>query len=328
MAQTVLKHIALSDIVPPDEGLRKVNLEGEKFMGMVESVRLKGIMNPINVRELPTGKYGLVDGLHRFTSASFAGLTTIPAQVIECSDAELMEAQIIANLHKVEVHPVEYSRGLLTILQSNPLLTRAELSAKLAKTTSWLSERLGLLDLEESIGTMVDADQIGLSNAYSLAKLDPVEQLEFVDRAISMPPAQFMATVNGRVKEIRDAKRQGRDPKAAEFQPVAVIRSRAELVEESINKTQASLLTVKFNINDPVSAFQLGIQWAIKMDPDSVLVQVAKDAERKAEKARINAEKDVERRDKRAKEAVAKAAKLAEDAAAAIAAKIAAHALV
>jgi ParB/RepB/Spo0J family partition protein len=325
MAQTELLHVLLSQIIEPDEGLRKVDPSTEQFLEMVESVRVAGIMNPINIRRFNDGRFGLVDGLQRLTAARYAGLETIPAQVISVADGDLMEAQILANIHKIETRPVEYSRGLLAILQANPFMTRSELSAKLAKTSAWLSERLGLLKLTEEIGKMVDAEQIGLSNAYSLAKLQPPEeQAAFVDRAISMPSPQFMATVNGRVKELRDAKRQGRDAKPAEFTPIAILRGRADLIEEMNSKSFASTLTVKNNINDPVTAFQMGIKWALNLDPDSIIVQTAKDAERKVELARKNADKTEERRKQRASEAADKAAKLQHDVDEALKAKIAA----
>jgi ParB family chromosome partitioning protein len=102
-------------------------------------------------------------------------------------------------VHKIETKPVEYSKAILKIIEGNPLLSREELATSLAKTSSWLSERLGLLKLTEEIGKLVDSGEIKLSNAYALAKLPPEEQSDFVDRALTMPPQQFTPTVNARV---------------------------------------------------------------------------------------------------------------------------------
>ena len=314
-----LKHIALSEIHEPDEALRKVDRSAEDYLGLVESVRDKGIMNPITVREITdpeTGEtiYGLVDGLQRYTASKDAGKESIPCHVIKVSDAELIEAQIIANVHKIETKPVEYSKALLKVLQDNPLLTRTELANRLAKTNAWISERLGLLKLTEAIGGLVDEGAIGLSNAYALAKLPPEEQADFADRAQTMPPQQFAPTVNARVKEIRDAKRKGKDAAPAEFQPVPMLRSRAELVAEYEKPVVVNVILKENNITDPVAAFSMAVKWALQLDPVSAEMQRAADEERKAEKVRAREQAQIERKRKRAKEAAEKAAELQKEA--------------
>jgi ParB/RepB/Spo0J family partition protein len=317
--KTQLKHVPLDQIHEPDEALRKVDKSREEYAGLVESIRIQGVMNPITVRELvdsDTGEvtYGLVDGLQRFSASKDAGKQSIPCHVISCEDGQLIEAQIMANVHKIETKPVEYSRALLKILQNNPLMTRVDLATRLAKTGAWISERLGLLKLTDEIGKLVDEDKIGLSNAYALAKLPQEEQADFVDRAMTMSPQQFTPTVNARVKEIRDAKRQGKDAAPEEFQPVPILRSRKELVAELEVQQTASALCNEVKPKDAVAAFLLGIKWALNMDPRSVEVQKARDEERRAERARLKEQSSLERKKKRAAEAAEKAAQLKREA--------------
>lgn len=317
--KTELKHVSLSLIQESDEALRKVDATQEAYVGLVESVRLKGVMNPITVRELrdeDTGDivYGLVDGLQRFSASKDAGLDSIPAHVISCADGELIEAQIMANVHKIETKPVEYSRALLKMLQENPLMTKVELARRLAKTGAWIGERLGLLKLTDEIGSLVDEDKIGLSNAYALAKLPQEEQTGFVDRAMTMTPQQFTPTVNARVKELRDAKRKGKDAEPEQFQPVPLLRSRKELVEEMENPSFGSVVCAESKPTSHEAAFALGVRWSLQMDPRSIVVQRARDDERRATKARAQEESQLERKRKRAKEAAEKAAKLKKEA--------------
>jgi ParB/RepB/Spo0J family partition protein len=317
--QTELKHISLDQIHEPDESLRKVDRSKEEFAGLVQSIRIQGVMNPITVREIvddDTGDviYGLVDGLQRFNASKDAGKETIPCHVISCENGKLIEAQIMANVHKIETKPVEYSRALLKMLQDNPLMPRTELADKLAKTGTWISERLGLLKLTEDIGILVDEDKIGLSNAYAMAKLPPEEQTNFVDRAMVMPPQQFTAIVNARVKEIRDAERKGRDPGKEKFTPVALLRTRKELVAEMETPTTGPALCGEFKPATPQDAFALGIKWALNLDPVSVEQQKARDEERRAEAKRKKEQSTLERKKKRAQEAAEKAAKLKEEA--------------
>ncbi|MEA1999827.1 MAG: ParB/RepB/Spo0J family partition protein [Euryarchaeota archaeon] len=317
--ETKLKHVPLVEIHEPDEALRKVDKSKEEYVGLVESIRIQGVMNPITVRELKDGDtgdvlFGLVDGLQRFSASKDAGKETIPCHVISCEDGQLIEAQIMANVHKIETKPVEYSRALLKILQNNPLMSRADLANRLAKTGAWISERLGLLKLTDEIGKLVDEDKIGLSNAYALAKLPPEEQADFVDRAMTMTPQQFTPTVNARVKEIRDAKRAGRNVTPEEFQAIPILRTRKELVAELETSQIGPALCGEVKPGSIEGAFALGVQWALNMDPRSQEVQRARDEERRAEQTRQKEKSTLERKKKRAAEAAEKAAKLKEEA--------------
>ena len=281
--KTTLARITLEKIFEPDEALRKVDRSTEEYMGLVESVRMKGVMNPITVRELPSEDgeqiFGLVDGLQRLSASKDSGKEDIPCHIISVADGELIEAQIMANVHKIETKPVEYSKALLNILTNNPLLTRTELANRLAKTSGWISERLGLLKLTDDVGKLVDEGKIGLSNAYAMAKLPPEEQPDFVDRAMTMTPQQFAPTVNARTKEIRDANRKGKDAKPEEFQPIALLRSKKELENELITGQVGPMLCELCQPATPVDGFSLGIAWAINLDVKSIEVQKAQDEE-------------------------------------------------
>lgn len=308
---TELKHVDVSDIYEPEESLRKVDRTQEAYLGLVESIRMKGVMNPITVREIQNEEgeiiYGLVDGLQRLSASRDAGNETIPCHVIDVEDGKLLESQIIANVHKVETRPVEYSKAILKIIEGNPLLTRDDLAASLAKTSSWLSDRLGLLKLTEKLGKLVDDGEIKLSNAYALAKLPSEEQEEFMERAMTMPPQQFTPTVNQRVKEIRDAKRKGKNTAPEEFQPVPILRSRAEILNELSHKQLCSGLIQGMNAEE---SFFMALKWSLNLDPASAEAQKVKDEERKAERKRANEKSRLERTRKRAKEAAERTAKL------------------
>lgn len=309
-----LLEIPISAIRDNKNALRTVNRQAEKYLGLVDSIRKNGILNPILVRECTdpqTGEsyYGLIDGLHRFTGAKDAGLPTIPAQIKSMDDVSVMFAQMMANVHKVETKPVEYSRQLVRILALDPLLTTAQLADQLAKSPTWLNDRLGLTKLVESIQTLVDDGKINLSNAYALSKLPAEEQPNFLDRAMTMSPQQFLPTANARTKELRDAKRQGREPvKNDEFVPPAHVRKPSELKAELENKEVARVLTQ--TISNPIEAFAMGVAWALHLDPQSVEIARQMDEVRKKELQDQKEKRKAERDALKQKEAAEKAALL------------------
>lgn len=314
MADKELKRIPLKFIRENPSALRQVNRQDPDYIQLVDSIRARGVINPIVVRELPSKDgselYGLVDGLHRYTGSLDAGLDSIPAQVINMDDGDAMECQLIANAHKVETKPAEYSKQLQKILACNPTLTMAQLADRLNMTFSWLSERLSLLKLKEDIAGLVDEGKINLSNAYSLAKLPEEEQANFLDRAMTMSPQEFGGTVLARKKEIDQAKRQGKAPTPAEFVPVAHLQKMSDLKEELGTPKIGPILCREAGLKTPEEGFLMGLKWALHLDQRSIEAAKELDKQRKAALEAKKAQAAKERADKRAAEAAEVAAKV------------------
>ena len=134
-----LKNININEIEENIVALRDVDKAKEDYIGLVDSIRRVGIMNPISVREVKnpeTGKmfYAIIDGLHRWTAAKDAGLTMLPCYVKPLAEAEILEAQIIANVQKIETRPFEYKNQIKRLFLQNPLLTKSELAARIGKS--------------------------------------------------------------------------------------------------------------------------------------------------------------------------------------------------
>jgi len=320
-----LKQIAISSIRENPVALRTVNRTSEEYQGLVSSIQTKGFLGAITVRpktDDETGEeyYELVDGLHRFSASKDAGLEEINVDVTNLNDDQVLEAQIMANIHKVETKPVEYSQQLRRILARNPLMTEAELASTLGKSSAWINGRLGLNKItNDEIQKLVNEGKIKLANAYALAKLPAEEMANFTDRAMTEQPDVFVPQVNARVKELREARRKGKDAAPAEFQPVAHLQKLKDVKEELESGAVSSALIAAHSITDPAAAFGMAIKWMLHLDPESVAAQEAKDVERKATRAEAKKKKDAERTQKKAEKKKVEAeaaAKAAEEAAA------------
>lgn len=304
-----LKYIMIADVQENPDALRQVNRTTEAYAGLVDSIKEVGVLTPIKVREVPSRDdpnkivYGLVDGAHRFNAAQDAGLTEIPAFVRNQSDAKALEEQIMANIHKIETRPAEYSDALLRILASNPTMTVTDLAKTLAKSPKWLQDRLSITKLHPDIQKLVDEDKLNLTNAYALAKLkDHEEQLNFLDRALTEQPAVFAPLVNVRVKEINEAKRKGREAAGEKFVAVAHLRKLKEQEEEIQTGTAAGIAKGKGLITNTAD-FQAGVKWALHLDPDSVTDAEARYEAKKKDRESNKKAKEIEK----AKEMKAKA---------------------
>jgi len=300
-----LKVVDLKDIKENDVALRTVNRESEEYLGLVESIRSKGFIGAISVRERTdddgTSYYELIDGLHRFNAAKDAGRDTINVDVVDLNEDQVLEAQIMANIHKIETKPIEYTRQLKRILTRNPLMTESELAAKLGKSTAWIAGRLSLNKLaSDQAKELVDEGKIGLSNAYALAKLPAEEQADWLDRAATLPPDEFIPQTTERLKQIREARKAGKDAGPAEFQAVPHMQKLAAMKEEFATPSVGPSLCQRTGASSAAEGFALGVAWALHMDPDSVEVQKEKDAERRAQREAKRQQKAAERAAKKA----------------------------
>ncbi len=315
-----VKEILLSEIRENPVALRAVNRESEVYVGLRDSISAVGLLNPVNVRErtemVPGAEgedstevtyYELLDGLHRFSAARDIGIKTIPIHIVSLNDAQALEAQIMANVHKIETRPIEYTKQLFRILGANPLLTLVELAAKVAKSPSWINQRLSLLKLDPAIQKLVDEGEINVTNAVQLAKLPPGEQIDYIDQAINTSAEEFVPLVLGRVKEIRDALREGRKSEPTVFVANPKIRKMAVLSEEIDTSVVGPELCSRCNADTAAAGFDLGVKWALQIDPVSVEVRTTVDSERKAANKEAKAKRSAEREIKKADEARAKA---------------------
>jgi ParB/RepB/Spo0J family partition protein len=308
-----LDNIPLSLIVKSDSALRGVQRQTEPYQLLLQSVKQRGVLNSITVREekdpiTGTIKYMLIDGLQRLTAATDAGLPNIPCNIVSMDDAELLEAQLITNLQKIQTKPAEVSKHLLRMLARNPFLTKAQLAERVCQSATWVDERLALNDLVEGAKDLVNNGQIHLTNAYMLAKLPVEEQAAFVDDAMTESPKTFVPKMKERIKQLKEAARTGKDASEIGFTPVMHLQKMSVIKEELEKGAIAEALVEKLGVTNPVDAFKLALKWALNYDPVSQEEQKKlheeREAKKKADKERIAAER---KQQKEAKAAEAKA---------------------
>ena len=81
-----------------------------------ESIRSQGVLSPLLVRPLTDQSFEIVAGARRYRAAQIAEALTVPVRIVNLTDAEAIEAQLIENLQRRDVHPLEEAQGLRFIL--------------------------------------------------------------------------------------------------------------------------------------------------------------------------------------------------------------------
>jgi len=303
-----LDFLSMALIEESEVALRGVDRKSDDYLQLAQSVSSNGVLEPILVREIKKGDatfYGLINGLQRYTAAKDAGLTEIPAHIVSISDGDLMQAQIITNLHRVETKPAQYSVQLRRLISANPLLTMQDLAEMLAASVQWLNDRLSLTKLHKDIQALVDSDELKLANAYALAKLPVDEQKEYLDRALTDKSNEFTSVVAQRVKEIKDARREGREPRSQEFVAIERAQSLSDLKAERSTFAKLAAVLKQAGAKTPEQGAKACLDWVLRMDTQSVEEQKVKYEQKKKERleSRDRAKKE---RDRRATDEAAK----------------------
>jgi len=311
-----LQTVMISQIRENPVALRTVNRESEKYLGLVASMQQKGFLGAITARERQDKEteevfFELVDGLHRYSAAKDAGLEKINIDIVDLNDDEVLEAQILQNIHTIETRPIEYTQQLKRVLARNPFMTEADLATKLGKSATWISSRLGLAKIDnEEIKKLINEGKINLSNAYTLAKLPADEMANFIESAMTDPPDTFIPAVTARIKEVRDARRKGQDASSVKFAPMAHMRKMKDLKLEHENAEIGPELIKILKIKKPLDAFALAIAWMLHLDAESIKIQeseydarIEKKEEMKKKKAAERAKTKAEKLKKQSEEA-------------------------
>jgi len=140
-----------------------------KLGELAESIRTNGLIQPITVRPNPEG-FEIVAGARRFRAAQLAELFSLPARIVDITDAQALEWQLVENSQRVDVHPYEEAQGFQRLLDM-PGYDVATLVEKSGKSPAHVYARLSLLQLIPSIAEAFSAERITASHANLLARL-------------------------------------------------------------------------------------------------------------------------------------------------------------
>ena len=146
---------------------------------LAASFKTQGVLAPLLVRELEPSKFEVVAGARRLRAARIAELDSIPVRVVELTDAEAIEAQVVENLQREDIHPLEEALGFQSLLQlGESAYTIANIAARSGKSEAYVYGRIKLADLIPPVAEAFLKDQITIGHALLIAKLPASQQQE------------------------------------------------------------------------------------------------------------------------------------------------------
>src|SRR5256885_5683659 len=138
------------ELVAPNPKQPRRRFDEATLAGLAESVRQRGVLQPVLVRPAPGGTYELVAGERRWRAAQLAGLDVVPALVRPADDAQALEVALIENMAREDLNPVEEARACAALVEELGL-TREEVGRRIGRSRVAVSNLLRLLDLPDEV---------------------------------------------------------------------------------------------------------------------------------------------------------------------------------
>ena len=204
-----ISHLRISLVDPKSDQPRK-HFDKEALEQLADSIIENGLLQPILVREYGEGRYQIIAGERRFRASKLAGLTEIPAIVLDRDDRRAAQIALIENIQREDLNPLEEAMAYKA-LQDEYDMTQEELSIKVGKSRSAIANILRLLDLPDEILTLVASKELSAGHARTL--------LGVKDREDMILLAQIAAENDLSVRQLEEEVKRINKPKKVKPEP-------------------------------------------------------------------------------------------------------------
>ena len=182
----------------------------EQLAELAASIAANGVVQPVLVRPLASGRFQLIVGERRWRASMLAGKTTVPAMLRQVSDEQAMEITIVENLQRADLNPMEQARAFERLGREFHM-TQEQMAQRTGKDRATVSNFLRLLKLPTSVQNRVEAGELTFGHARALLALEHAEEMEKAAQriaALSMSVRQTETYVQGLIDPSRKSKKE------------------------------------------------------------------------------------------------------------------------
>ena len=177
----------LLPIAQVEPGLKqpRKRFDEETLADLAESIRLHGILQPLTVRRLASGYYQIIAGERRWRAAKQAGLSEVPAIIVEADDRKVMELGLIENLQREDLNPMEEAMGYQALIEEYGL-TQEEAARRVGKSRPAVANALRLMALPDAIRALVEEGKLSAGHARALLSVpDSTSQKKLAQKVVA-----------------------------------------------------------------------------------------------------------------------------------------------
>ncbi len=172
--------------VEPNPDQPRKDFDEAELAALADSIATHGIIQPLTVRELPSGYYQIIAGERRWRAARLANLSEVPAVILEADDRKVKELALIENLQRQDLNPVEEALGYQSLMAEYGM-TQEEAAARVGKSRPAVANTLRLLNLSDEILEKVRSGELSAGHARALLSIkSEKKQLSAAQKIIAL----------------------------------------------------------------------------------------------------------------------------------------------
>ena len=172
--------------VEPNPDQPRQDFDEEELQQLADSISVHGVIQPLTVRQLPSGYYQIIAGERRWRASRIAGLYEVPAVVIEADDKKATELALIENLQRSDLNPVEEALGYQTLM-SDYGMTQEETAKSVGKSRPAVANALRLLQLCPEVLEMLRSGRLTAGHARAVLTLNtPKKQISAAQKIAAL----------------------------------------------------------------------------------------------------------------------------------------------
>jgi ParB family transcriptional regulator, chromosome partitioning protein len=155
------------DLIDPNPRQPRKAFDSSSLAELAESIRARGVLQPVVVRGLPGGRYELVAGERRMRAAKIAGVDSIPAMVRDTEDWERLDIALAENMARQDLNPIEEARAC-AMLVDDLGLTREAVGKRVGRSRAAISNLIRLLELPEEALELIERGELSEGHGRAL----------------------------------------------------------------------------------------------------------------------------------------------------------------
>ena len=156
----------------------------EPLKELADSIRERGVMQPLLVREIEGGRYEIIAGERRFRAAKLAGLNEVPVRILEVDDQAAAAIALIENMQREDLNPLEESRGLSRLIHEFSF-THEQAAKAVGKSRSAITNLLRLSQLSGAVQAMLLSGDLDMGHARALLSLPGASQVALAQKIVA-----------------------------------------------------------------------------------------------------------------------------------------------
>ena len=201
-----INKIDISKIYPNKKQPRK-NFEEKEIRELSESIKNQGLIQPIVVRETSDNMYEIIAGERRWRACQLAGLHSVNCVILNVDDKNVYELALIENIQRENLNVVEEAKAYKNLIQIKKLKLE-DLSTKLGKSSSHISNLIRILELDEKIHQMIVEGKISMGHARALVGVPDAltKALEIYEKKLSVRDVEASTSKYKKVRKKQNQK--------------------------------------------------------------------------------------------------------------------------